>query len=80
VLAGEPGRADFERLRDAAFDAPVFNRVLAHADAKESLADLVPLTASRRSADGSARAFVCRNFACGLPTADPAELTASLDA
>ena len=80
VLAGEPGRADFERLRDAAFDAPVVNRVLAHADAKESLVDLVPLTASRGSADGNARAFVCRDFACGLPTADPAELRAALDA
>jgi uncharacterized protein len=80
VLAGLPGRPDFERLWDAIFDSPALNRVLAHADAKESLADLVPLTASRRSGDGSARAYVCRDFTCGLPISDPAELRAALHA
>ncbi|MGH9367374.1 MAG: thioredoxin domain-containing protein [Thermoanaerobaculia bacterium] len=79
VLAGEPGRPDFERLREAVFDSPVANRVLVHADAKESLSDLVPLTAARGSRDGSARAYVCRDFTCGLPTSDPAQLAAALD-
>jgi uncharacterized protein YyaL (SSP411 family) len=80
VLGGEPGRADFERLRQAVFDSPVVNRVLAHADAGESLKDLVPLTASRRSEDGSGRAWICRDFACGLPISNPADLSAALDA
>jgi uncharacterized protein YyaL (SSP411 family) len=80
VLAGDPGRADFTRLRDVVFDAAALNRVVAHADADESLADLLPLIASRGSADGGARAYVCRDFTCGLPTADPAQLRAALDA
>jgi len=80
VLAGEAGRPDFERLRDAVFDAPTLTRVIAHADAGESLADLLPLTASRGSRDGSARAYVCRDQTCGLPTADAAALRAQIDA
>jgi uncharacterized protein YyaL (SSP411 family) len=80
VLAGEPGQPDLERLREAVFDSPVLNRVLAHADAAESLADLVPLTSGRRSPDGGALAWVCRDRACGLPTPDPSRLRADLDA
>jgi uncharacterized protein YyaL (SSP411 family) len=79
VLSGEPGRLDFERLRDAVFDSAVVNRVLAHADSAGTLADLMPLTEGRSSEDGSARAYVCRDRACGLPTSDPASLQASLD-
>jgi uncharacterized protein YyaL (SSP411 family) len=79
VLSGQPGREDFEALRRAAFTSRS-NRVLAYADAKESLADLSPLVLSRGSADGDARAWVCRNFACSMPTSDPAALVAALDA
>ena len=80
MLAGEPGQAGFDRLRDAVFESPLLNRVLAHADAGESLAGLLPLTVSRRSEDGNACAYVCRDSACGLPTSDPAALRAALDA
>jgi uncharacterized protein YyaL (SSP411 family) len=80
VVAGEPGRPDFERMREAVFDSTALNRVLAHADPKESLADLVPLIAGRRSGDASARAYVCRDSTCGLPLSDPAALRAALDA
>jgi hypothetical protein len=80
VLSGEPGREDFEALRAAVFASRRPNRVVAHADAAESLADLAPLVASRGSGEGAARAWVCRNFACLRPTSDPAELAAALDA
>jgi uncharacterized protein len=80
VLSGEQGRQDFERLRAAVFASPRANRVVAHADASESLADLSPLVAGRGAADGGARAWVCRNFACLRPTEDPAELASALDA
>jgi hypothetical protein len=80
VLAGEPGRPDFERLRDAVFESPSASGVLAHADAAGSLAPRLPLTAGRASADGSARAYVCRNSTCGLPISDAAALRAALDA
>jgi uncharacterized protein len=80
VLAGEPGKPDFEALRAAVYAHPRLNRVLAHAGSDESLASLLPLVEGRRSRDGSARAYVCRDFACQAPTADASELTAALDA
>ena len=79
ALAGEPSRGDFETLRRAAFESANPNRVLAHADDAESLADVVPLVASRRSRTGAAAAYVCRNFACDLPVSDPAALRSALD-
>ena len=84
MLSGEPGRADFEKLRDAVFDDADLNRVLAHADAAESLADVCPLVAGRGAAgDGTgaralALAYVCRDFTCDLPVSSPAALSAAL--
>jgi uncharacterized protein len=79
VLAGKLGHPDFERLREAVFESPSENRVLVHADAEESLGDLVPLVASRGSKDGIALAYVCRDSTCGLPLSDPTELRAAID-
>jgi uncharacterized protein YyaL (SSP411 family) len=78
VLSGEPGKPDFEELAAAVFASPGMNRVLAHADDGESLADLTPLVAGRGARDGMAAAFVCENFACRRPTSDPAELSRML--
>ncbi|MEP7132160.1 MAG: thioredoxin domain-containing protein [Acidobacteriota bacterium] len=78
VLSGEIGRPDFEALRWAVSSDPSLDRVVAHADAAESLAALSPLVSGRAAGGGPARAFVCRDFACQLPTADAAELAASL--
>ena len=79
VLAGEPGRPDFEALREAVFAHPGQNRVVAHADAGGAIASLSPLVASRESKDGRAAAYVCQNFSCRRPTDDPAELAALLN-
>jgi uncharacterized protein YyaL (SSP411 family) len=79
VLSGRPGREDFESLRAAVFASRRLNRVVAHADAAETLATVAPLVASRGSSDGPAAAWVCRNFACLRPTSDPAELALLLD-
>ena len=79
VLAGEPGRPEFEELRAAVFASRRVNRVVLHADPAESLADVSPLVAGR-GAGGGARAFVCRSFSCLAPTSDPAVLAAALDA
>ena len=80
VLAGEPGREDFESLRHAVFAHPRANRVVAHADAAESLAPLLPLVASRASRDGSALAYVCRESSCLAPSSSAVDLAAALDA
>ena len=79
VLSGEPGRKDFEALRAAVFASAQPNRVLVHAAETGTPEELRPLVESRASADGSARAFVCRAYSCLAPTSDPAELAALLD-
>ena len=78
VLAGAPGEPGFESLRDAVFSHPVLNRVVAHADAAETLASLSPLVQSRGTRGGPAVAYVCRNSSCLAPTDDPADLAAAL--
>ncbi|MEO8430131.1 MAG: thioredoxin domain-containing protein [Acidobacteriota bacterium] len=78
VIAGEKGRRDFEALRDAVFASPALNRVVAHADAAGSLEGVSPLVEGRSPENGAARAWVCEDFACKAPTADPAELAAAL--
>ena len=79
VLAGEPGRKDFEALRAAVFANAQLNRVLVHAAESGTPEEVRPLVEFRASDDGSARAFVCRAFSCLAPTSDPAELAALLD-
>ena len=80
VLSGTAGNAEFEALRSAVFASPRLNRVLALAapDAPPELASLV----EGRVAEGAAtaRAYVCENFACRAPVADPAALAALLEA
>ena len=80
VLAGNLGRSDFEALRTAAFDGALWNRVIAHADDARSLEGLSPLVAGRAPDGGAARAWVCEDFACRVPTTDPSELAAALHA
>jgi uncharacterized protein YyaL (SSP411 family) len=80
VLCGEPGRPDFEALRAAVFASPGVNRVVVHADAAETLADLTPLVAGRGSKDGHAAAYVCESFTCRRPTTSPIELADALHA
>jgi uncharacterized protein YyaL (SSP411 family) len=79
VLSGSPGRADFESLRHAVFARPDLNRVIAHADADESLASVSPLVRSRGTREGPALAYVCRDFSCLKPSSNPAELAEALD-
>jgi uncharacterized protein YyaL (SSP411 family) len=78
VLSGQPGKPDFEALREAVFENHRPNRVVAHADDAETLRDVLPLVESRASRDGTARAYVCRNFSCRAPVTAPAELSSAL--
>jgi hypothetical protein len=80
VLAGEPGREDFEALRAAVFASPKLNRVLAHADSAADIPKLSALAQGRASAGSPARAYVCERFACRAPIADASALSAALDA
>jgi uncharacterized protein YyaL (SSP411 family) len=80
VLAGTPGREDFERLRRAVVESPRLNRVVAHADSAGEAPGLAALGEGRSSGGGSAAAYVCSGFACRAPVAEPAALAAALDA
>ena len=80
VLAGSPGEAGFEALRDAVFSSPALDRVVAGAAGPDAPPELAPLLESRQPSDGKATAWVCQNFACRAPVSDPAELSAALNA
>jgi uncharacterized protein YyaL (SSP411 family) len=78
VLAGSPGREDFEAFRRAVFESPGLNRVLAYADPATPVPELGPLTRGRESG-GAAVAYVCESFACRAPESDPKALAAALE-
>jgi uncharacterized protein YyaL (SSP411 family) len=40
---------------------------------------LIPFLAELKPVDGKATAYVCRDYACDLPTTDLAQLTAAID-
>ncbi len=71
---GDPGRA---RLHEVALASTAPGLVIS-AGAPD--AGDVPLLAGRPLLEGRAAAYVCRNFACRLPTTDPGELAAQLTA
>jgi uncharacterized protein YyaL (SSP411 family) len=80
VLAGTPGRDDFEALRRALFASSGLNRVVAHADTAAGVPGLEGLGNGRASGDGVAAAYVCSGFACRAPVSAPDALAASLAA
>jgi uncharacterized protein YyaL (SSP411 family) len=80
VVSGKPGAADTRRML-AALDRPyVPNKVmvLRPSDDPHDLVELVPYAREQAPVGSSATAYICRNFACDLPTNDPAEAAAKL--
>jgi uncharacterized protein YyaL (SSP411 family) len=74
-LASEQARA----LVDVVWQRYAPNLVLAaSAPGDADAAEVVPLLAGRTSLNGSPAAYVCERFSCQRPTADAAELAASL--
>jgi hypothetical protein len=78
VLAGTPGREDFEGLRRAVFASPRSNRVVAHAESAAGIPALSALAQGRTGA-AAAAAYVCTGFVCQAPVSDPGTLRAALD-
>jgi uncharacterized protein YyaL (SSP411 family) len=59
------------------------NRVLvaaAESEQLESHAELNPLLRDRIARNGQTTAYLCQNFVCGFPTADPATFAEQLAA
>ena len=80
VIAGPAGRDDTRALLDAVRSRYAPAAVLVRLDParRPALAALLPWVDAMGMRDGRATAYVCRDFACQAPTADPAVLSAQL--
>ena len=74
VIAGVPGADDTRALLRLVWRRYIPNRVLLLADGAEGqkqLARWVPSLATVIRKQGRATAYICENYICNLPTADP---------
>jgi uncharacterized protein YyaL (SSP411 family) len=81
VIAGDRARPDTQALLAVVSRRYLPNKVLFvvnDADEKQ-LAAWLPFIQGMHPIDGKAAAYVCENYACKLPTSDPARVTAMLD-
>ncbi len=82
VIAGAPGAEDTRALLRLVWQRYIPNRVLLLADGavgQKQLAQWVPSLASVRPKQGRATAYICENYICNLPTADPPTVARLLD-
>jgi uncharacterized protein YyaL (SSP411 family) len=77
VVSGEPDDAGTAALLGAVRGVFAPQRVVALASADSDTA-LLPLLSGRKSKDGRARAYVCRNHTCDAPVEDAASLVRAL--
>ena len=82
VIVGEPGAADTRALSEVVrrHYIPTAALVSVSETHREALSRLLPWTSSLRQRDGRATAYVCRDFACQVPTTSVDELDAQLEA
>lgn len=76
AIVGDPDAADSRALLDVALRPYRPFQVVAAGRPAE--AATIPLLAGRAQVDGRATAYVCRHFACQMPTTDPAMLREQL--
>ncbi|MEX2578794.1 MAG: thioredoxin domain-containing protein [Verrucomicrobiales bacterium] len=75
--AGEDAEAMIAALREGFRPNQVV--ILRTEENAEALAELAPYTETQASLDGEATAYVCRNFACKLPTTKVDEMLENLE-
>ncbi|MDR4480287.1 MAG: aldo/keto reductase [Nitrospira sp.] len=78
AVIGPSGDSGADALRDAVSRTYLPNRVIAYRASQQS-ETMHPLLQGKTLVDGKAALYVCRNFACGQPITDPADLPALLD-
>ncbi len=82
VIAGVPGAPDTRALLRLVWQRYMPNRVLLLADGSDGqkqLARWLPLLANVTRKQGRATAYICENYVCNLPTADPPTVARLLD-
>jgi uncharacterized protein YyaL (SSP411 family) len=82
VIAGAPGAADTRALLRLVWLRYIPNRVLLladGADGQKQLTHWVPSLATVTRKHGRATAYICENYVCDLPTADPQVVARLLD-
>jgi uncharacterized protein len=82
VIAGAPGAEDTHALLQLVWQRYIPNRVLLLADGAEGqklLVHWVPSLATVARKQGHATAYICENYICNLPTADPPTVARLLD-
>jgi uncharacterized protein YyaL (SSP411 family) len=81
VIAGNPAAADTRAMLRALRRRLIPNMVVIFRpmDAKDpEIVRLAPFTESQVALEGEATAYVCRDFACNLPTTDIAKMLSLL--
>ena len=78
AIVGERDDPDTTALLQAALTAYLPNRTLAHAAPGETLDHTIPLLKGRGMRDGRPTAYVCENYACRAPVAEPDALAEQL--
>ncbi len=74
VIAGQPGAADTRVMLRLVHDRFIPHKIVLLADGGEGqriLARWLPFLESVSRKDGRATAYICENYVCKLPTADP---------
>jgi len=82
VIAGVPGAEDTRALLRLVWQRYLPNRVLLLVDGaqgQKQLAQWVPSLATVKRKQGHATAYICENYVCNLPTADPPTVARLLD-
>ena len=77
AIVGDPAADDFRALSRAAAERYVPSLVLA-GGAERASRDIA-LLADRRTTNGRATAYVCRNYTCDAPVTEAAALATQLD-
>ncbi len=78
AVIGLSGDSGADALREAVSRTYLPNRAIAYRASQQS-ETTHPLLQGKTLVDGKAALYVCRNFACGQPITDPADLPALLD-
>lgn len=80
VLAGSPNSKDYQKMKSMICKKFLPNAVFVfREDNAEEIEKLIPFVKVQKTRDGRPTAYVCKNYACELPTTDVERLKQSLE-